>query len=90
MDTKFGTNVSNKMLLNAAKFQGYSSYRFWVIKGKPTGGGGVKLPPPPPHPTQIRVNLSFNSEDNLSFNFYIIPRLSFSILRFNLPFLVVL
>ena len=44
MDTKFGTNVSNRMLLNAAKFQGYSFYRFWVIKGKPTGGG-VKLPP---------------------------------------------
>ena len=38
MDTKFGTNVSNRMLLNAAKFQGYSFYRFWVIKGKPTGG----------------------------------------------------
>ena len=28
MDTKFGTNVTNKMLLNDAKFQGYSSYRF--------------------------------------------------------------
>ena len=40
MDTKFGTNVSNRMLLNAAKFQGYSFYRFWVFKGKPTGGGG--------------------------------------------------
>ena len=40
MDTKFGTNVSNRMLLNAAKFQGYSFYRFWVIKGKPTGEGG--------------------------------------------------
>ena len=37
MDTKFGTNVSNKMLLNAVKFQSYSFYRFWVIKGKPTG-----------------------------------------------------
>ena len=36
MDTKFGTNVSNRMLLNAANFQGYSFYRFWVIKGKPT------------------------------------------------------
>ena len=36
MDTKFGTNVSNRMLLNAAKFQGYSFYRFWVIKRKPT------------------------------------------------------
>ena len=47
MDIKFGTNVSNKMLLNAAKFQGYSFCRFWVIKGKPTGGG-VKLPTFPP------------------------------------------
>ena len=37
MDTKFGTIVSNRMLLNAAKFQGYSMYRFWVIKRKPTG-----------------------------------------------------
>ena len=36
--TKFGTDVFNKMLLNAAKCQGHSSYRFWVIKGKPTGG----------------------------------------------------
>ena len=39
-DAKFGTNVSNKMLLNAAKCQGYSFYRFWVNKGKPTAGGG--------------------------------------------------
>ena len=37
-DIKFGTDVSNKMFLNAAKYQGYSFYRFWVIKGKPTGG----------------------------------------------------
>ena len=29
--TKFGTNVSNKMLLNDAKCKGYSFYRFWVI-----------------------------------------------------------
>ena len=48
-DTKFGTNLSNKMLLNAAKFQGYSFYCLWVIKGKPTGGG-IKSPSP------IRVN----------------------------------
>ena len=27
------------MLLNAAKCQGHSIYRFWVIKGKPTWGG---------------------------------------------------
>ena len=46
--TKFSTNVSNRMLPSAAKFQGYSFYRSWVIKGKPTGEG-VKLPPPPPH-----------------------------------------
>ena len=46
MNTKFGTNVSNRMLLNAAKFQGYSFYSFYVIKGKATEG--VKLPPPSP------------------------------------------
>ena len=40
MDTKFGANVSNRMLLNVAKFQGYIFYRFLVIKGKPTVGGG--------------------------------------------------
>ena len=34
-DTKFGTNVCDKMLSNAPKCQGYSSYRFWVIKAKP-------------------------------------------------------
>ena len=36
-DTKFGMNVFNKMLLNAAKCQGYL-YHFWVIKGKPRLG----------------------------------------------------
>ena len=41
-NTKFGTNVSNKMLLNAAKC------RFFVIKGKPTGRGFT--PPTLPHP----------------------------------------
>ena len=50
MGTKFGTNVSNRMLLNAAKFQGYSFYRSWVIKGKPTGGRQNYPPPPPSHP----------------------------------------
>ena len=43
-NTKFGTNVSDKMLLNAAEYQGYSFYRFWVIKGKSTGGGERTLP----------------------------------------------
>ena len=37
------------MLLNAAKCQGYSFYRFGVIKAKPTGGG--KIAP------KIRVNM---------------------------------
>ena len=27
-------NICNEMLLNAAKCQGYSFNRFWVIKGK--------------------------------------------------------
>ena len=35
-DTKFGTNVSNKELLDIAKCQCYSFCRFWVIKEKPT------------------------------------------------------
>ena len=35
---KFGANVSNEMLLNTVKCQDYSFYRFWVIKGEPTGG----------------------------------------------------
>ena len=49
-DTKFGINVSNEMLLNAAKYQGYSFYCFLSYYGK-TNRGRVKLP----HPTQIRV-----------------------------------
>ena len=44
-DTKFGRNVSNEMLLNAAKGQGYWLYHCWVIKGKLAGG--IKLPHPP-------------------------------------------
>ena len=36
-DTKLVMVVSNKVLPNAAKCQGYSFYCFWVIKGKPTG-----------------------------------------------------
>ena len=48
-DTKFGTNVLTEILLNAAKYQGYSFYRFWVIKEKPTRGQeGIKLPPAHP------------------------------------------
>ena len=40
-----------RMLLNAAKCQGYSFYSFWVIKGKPAGG--VKLLPPPSPPPRL-------------------------------------
>ena len=61
VDAKFDTNVSNIMLLNDVKIQGYSFYCFWVIKRKSIGGeeggvevGEVKLPTPPP--TQVRVN----------------------------------
>ena len=51
------TNVSNKMILNAAKCQGYSFYRFCVINGKPTGRrrGEVKLPQP-------RLELNFTTK----------------------------
>ena len=59
-DTKLGTNVSNKILVSAAKSQGYSFYRFWVIKGKATGG--VKLPPPR---TQIRFNMQFSDIESV-------------------------
>ena len=42
-DTKFDKNVSNKILLNAAKCQSHIFYNFWFIKGKPIG---VNYPPP--------------------------------------------
>ena len=38
MDTKCGTNVCNRILLNDAKFACYSFLHFWIIKGKPTEG----------------------------------------------------
>ena len=31
-DTKFGTNITNEKLLNTANCQGYSFYRFWVVR----------------------------------------------------------
>ena len=48
-DTKLSTNVSNEMLLNAAKWHGYRFFRFWGINGEPTRGE-IKLPPLPPSP----------------------------------------
>ena len=56
-DTKFGTNVSNKVLLNTAKCQGYSFYRFWVSKRKPTGGKTTRPPPPPFPPPRLGLKL---------------------------------
>ena len=41
----------------AAKCQVYSFYRFWVIKGKPTGQGGNYPPPPPPPPRLELIKL---------------------------------
>ena len=38
-ETKFGTNISDKMLLGGTKCQGYRFYRFWVINTKSTEGG---------------------------------------------------
>ena len=49
-DTKFGMDVSNEMLLNAAKYQSYSFDYFGVIMGKSIGS---KVIPPP-----LRVNFS--------------------------------
>ena len=56
-DSKFSTNISNEMSLNAVKCQCYSFFRFWVIKGKSTGGRGINPPPPPPHPITTRLGL---------------------------------
>ena len=61
---KFGTNVSNKMLLNAAKCQGYNFYRFLyrqLLRENQQGEGVLPtVPPPSLHKhthtlTQIRV-----------------------------------
>ena len=46
MYTTFDMNVSNNILLNAAKCQGNSCYRLRVIEGKPTRRREVKLLPP--------------------------------------------
>ena len=43
-DAKPDTNVSNEKLLDAAKCQVYSFYRFWVIKGKPKWRGVKNTP----------------------------------------------
>ena len=45
-DTKFSKDVRNEMLLNAAKCQGYSFYRFWVINDFAAGVMGGPVSPP--------------------------------------------
>ena len=50
-NTKFGMDISNEMLLNAVKCQGSGFYRFWIIKGNPTGGNN------PPPSTQISIKV---------------------------------
>ena len=71
IDTKFSTNVSNRMLLNPAKFQGYSFYRFWVIKVKPSGEGGKIIPPP---------RLGLNTGKKIEFSYYLIDGKRISLL----------
>ena len=66
-DIKFGTNISNKMLLNAAEYQGHSFYRFWVFKGKSTVRGRGKIIPL----TQIRVKRK--NDKVLTFNIVYFP-----------------
>ena len=45
METKFGTNVSNRMLLNATKCQGYSFYLFKLLKKNQLRGKITPLTP---------------------------------------------
>ena len=47
MDSKYGTNVSNKILLNAAKFQGFRSYCFLTYLGKTNWGDKITSPTHP-------------------------------------------
>ena len=54
--TKFGMNVFNKTLMNVAKLQFCSFYRFLVIKVKPRGWGGGKITAS----NQIRVKIQKN------------------------------
>ena len=58
------------MLQNAAKYQGYSFYCFWVIKAKPTG---AKNCPPLPHPppfTQITIKVIYHFLDTQKWRSY--------------------
>ena len=54
-NTKFGTNVSNKMLLNAAKYRVTAFIISELLKGKPTRGR-VKSPPTQISVEQVKAN----------------------------------
>ena len=62
------------MWLNAAKGQGYSFYCFWVMKRKPTVGGGGKItlgPPPTAPPTPrlvLRTSIDFFPAKRKTYN----------------------
>ena len=71
-NTKFGRNVSNKMLLNSAKCQGYSFYRFWVINGETTGG---KITPPPTRLGLSDIQRSMNMLLDTRFHIWLIMTL---------------
>ena len=77
-DTKLVMVVSNKVLPNAAKCQGYSFYCFWVIKRKPTGWGERKITPSPP-PRSSRLGLKMMKND-----FYFILKALFVLKIFKL------
>ena len=63
-NTRFGVNIPNENVLNAAKCLVYCFYRFWFIKGKLTGKNREELKI---HPfTQIRVKLKLKL-DNLKY-----------------------
>ena len=66
-DTKFDTNVSNESLMNAAKSQGYSVYRFRTIKRKSKGRNNYP-------PIQIRVKVGLSPPKKL---FYLLQWKSF-------------
>ena len=61
MDTKFDTNISNKMLLNAAKCQGYKFYSFQVTIEKPKEEECKIIPH---SPTQIKIR-DFNNSTSI-------------------------
>ena len=65
-DTRFGTNAPSKVLLNVAKCKANSFYRFWNIKGKPTGRGELHRPPRHSSPPTRVKPFTNNKRDRLS------------------------